>query len=317
MRVPHEPQDDPVVMIGIPAALGGWWPELADAIVGMTQAPAGMRRLGIVDRIRAADAAVGARLTDVGDVPIDPGFRADTDPVMKNRDLLLATLPGIREHVAGVLAAAGPDARLLALGGECTIHAANLAAIRRARPDHRTALVWFDAHGDFNTPETMPGGSVWGMPFAIACGRGDASLLAACDAPSVLEEDCALMGGQVLDELESRAIAASRVAHFGAGMLRTDAGLAAFVAWARVVSRRVDGFYVAFDVDCLDASGGWAVTLQEPGGLSVETAVQALRALAAIGPVVGFGASTVSLGNGDAPRTVDAVATLATAALGD
>jgi arginase family enzyme len=83
-----------------------------------------------------------------------------------------------------------------------------------------------------------------------------------------------------------------------------------------VVSRRIDGFHVAFDVDCLDASGGWAVTLQEPGGLSVETAVRALRGFAAIGPVVGFGASTVSLGNGDASRAVDAVAALATAALG-
>ena len=57
------------------------------------------------------------------------------------------------------------------------------------------------------------------MPFAMICGRGDADLVAAADGPTVLEEDAALFGGQVLDETESRMLAASRVAHFGAGML--------------------------------------------------------------------------------------------------
>ena len=314
MRLQTGAAAPPIVMIGIPFALGGWWPEFADAIVGMTQAPQGMRRLGIVERIVAADAVVGASLRDAGDIPIQPGYRADTDPYMKNRDLIIDTLPRLRDRVADELIAGGPDARLLALGGECTIHAAVLAAIRRARPGHRTALVWFDAHGDFNTPDTMPGGSVWGMPFALACGRGDAGLLAACDAPTVAEEDCALMGGQVLDEQESRMLATSRIAHFGSGMLATEAGMAAFVAWATVVRKRVDGFYVAFDHDALDASGGWAVTLPEPGGLSIETAVRAVRALAVVGPVIGFGASTISLGNGDTARTVDATASLAAAA---
>ena len=107
------------------------------------------------------------------------------------------------------------------------------------------------------------------------------------------------------------------MAHFGPGMLATPAGAAAFGAWATVVGGRVDGFYVAFDVDALDASGGWAVTLPEPGGMSLDTACSAmLRALAGIGTVLGIGFTTMSLGNGDAARTTDAVASLAAAALG-
>ena len=306
----------PVVLIGVPFALGGWVAEMEDVIVGMSEAPAGMRQLGIADRIGSAPAMAGAELRDAGDILIEPAYRSAPDSRIKNHDLIIDNYPRIRDRVANELIASGSEARLLALGGECSIHPAVLAGIRRAGSHRRIALVWFDAHGDFHTPETAWAGNLWSMPFALASGRGDAGLLAALDGTSVADEDCALMGGQVLDEVESRALAASRIAHFGAGMLSTDAGIAAFEAWATVVRQRVDGFYVAFDHDALDASGGWAVALPEPGGLSLETAVRAVRALAYVGPIVGFGATTISLGNGDGRRTVDATASLAVAAFG-
>jgi arginase family enzyme len=83
------------------------------------------------------------------------------------------------------------------------------------------------------------------------------------------------------------------------------------------VAARVDGFYVAFDLDALDAGGGWAVAMPEPGGLSLETAVRSVRAIASAAPVLGFGATAVLVGrSGDAERTADAVATLTEAALG-
>ena len=131
-----------------------------------------------------------------------------------------------------------------------------MAGLRAADPGRRLAIAWFDAHGDFNTPDTTPSGNVWGMPFAMLCGRGDPDLVRAADGPTVMEQDAALFGGQVLDEAESRALAASRIAHFGAGMLGTSAGLAAVDGWAATVGSRVDGIYVAFDMDCLDAAGG-------------------------------------------------------------
>ena len=189
-----------------------------------------------------------------------------------------------------------------------------LAGLRAARPDARYAIAWFDAHGDFNTPDTTPSGNVWGMPFAMLCGRGDPDLVAAADGPTVMEQDAALFGGQVLDETESRMLAASRVAQFGAGMLGTKAGLAAVEGWARSVATRVDGIYVAFDMDCLDGAEGWAVTMPEPDGLALETAVAVIRVFAAAMPVVGFGPTGVTLANGDGPKTVAAAARLAEAA---
>jgi arginase len=213
--------------------------------------------------------------------------------------------------------AAGPEARLLVLGGDCTSHTGAMAGLKRARPGARFGIAWFDAHGDFNTPDTTPSGNVWGMPFAMIVGHGAPDLVAASDAPTADAGDAALLGGQVLDETESRMLAASRVAHFGAGMLATDAGMAALAAWAGVVAGRVDAFYIAIDMDALDAAGDWAVSMPEPNGLSLETAITAVRAIAAAGPVVGFGPTGILFGRGGDPeRTADAAVALAEAALG-
>ncbi len=303
----------PIVAVGVPFALGGWLPGREGAVAGMTTAPAGLRAHGFLDKV-ASGISDGSPLKDAGDIPIEPAMREDADRRAKNRGLIVDALPRIRDRLADALDGAGPDARLLLIGGDCTVHAAALAALRRMRPRARIALAWFDAHGDFNTPDTTPSGDVWGMPFSMACGRGDADLLAACDAPTVREEDCALVGGQMLDEEEAHQLAASRIAHFGPGMLSTSAGLAALEAWASVVARSIDGFYIAVDHDCLDAAGGWAVTMPEPDGLSLETAIAAIGVLAQAAPVLGYGATTISLPNGDVARTVDAAAALACAA---
>jgi arginase len=307
-----------IAMVGSPTALGGH-------IGGMERTPGELRRLGLVARLEDRPGFAGVEIRDEGDAENEPGWAPDSDPRAKNRAAICAYLSRLADRVAEAIGGtdllAGADAeadrRLLAIGGDCTTHAGAMAGIRRARPGIRLAVAWFDAHGDFNTPDTTPSGNVWGMPFAMICGRGEADLLAACEAPTAREEDAALLGGQVLDETESRMLAASRVAHFGAGMLGTDGGQAALAAWARTVAARVDAFYVAFDMDALDAAGGWALTMPEPGGLSLEVAVATTRAIATAGPVVGFGATAILIGRGGDPeRTADAVAMLAEAALG-
>jgi arginase len=296
----------PIALVGVPTALGGH-------LSGMELAPAGLRALGLVEMLRARPGLAGADVRDAGDVAVEPGFRPDPHPRAKNRAEICAFLPRERDLVAATLVGAD-GTRLLIIGGDCTAHAGAMAGLRTARPDARYAIAWFDAHGDFNTPDTTPSGNVWGMPFAMLCGRGDPDLVAAADGPTVMEQDAALFGGQVLDETESRMLASSRVASFGAGMLGTKAGLAAVEGWARSVATRVDGIYIAFDMDCLDGAEGWAVTMPEPGGLALETAEAAIRALATAMPVVGFGPTGVTLANGDGPKTAAAAARLAEAA---
>ena len=300
-----------IVIAGSPTALGGHF-------AGMERGPAELRGRGLLERLAARPGLAGMAWLDHGDAANDPGWAADPDPRMKNRDRLLEYLPRLVTHVATGLDAAGPGARLLVLGGDCTSHSGALAGLRRARPGLRLGLAWFDAHGDFNTPETTPSGNVWGMPFAMACGRGDAGLVAAVEGPTVREADAGLFGGQVLDETESRMLASSPVALFGAGMLADDAGRAAVDGWSRTVAARIDGWYIAVDLDVLDGADGWAVAMPEPDGLALDTAIETVRTIARSGaPVIGFGATAVMAGTGrDVEKTVDAVTALAEAALG-
>jgi len=153
------------------------------------------------------------------------------------------------------------------------------------------------------------------MPFAMLLGWGERDLVEACEGPTALEEDAALLGGQVLDEQESRMLAGSKVSHFGAGMLATDSGMAALEGWARVVGARCDGLYVAFDLDAIDESEGVCVAMPEPAGISVDTAVRAVRTLAANASIVGFGpTATMTRPGDDLSKTVAAVARIAEAA---
>src|SRR5829696_788233 len=296
-----------IAMVGSPTALGGHFP-------GMDKGPTALRTIGLLDRLRARKGLAGVAITDHGDAPIDAGWAADDHATMKNRQRIIDYMPRLVVHVDRAIGGSGASAtppRLLVVGGDCTSHAGAMAGLKRRYPDSRLAIAWFDAHGDFNIPATTPSGNVWGMPFAMLCGRGDPGLVAAVSGPTVKEEDAALLGGQVLDEQESRMLAASPVAMFGAGMLAGPAGLAALETWARVVGDRTDGMYIAFDLDALDESEGISVAMSEPKGLSIWTATVALRLLAATNRIVGFGpTATMPRAAMDMSRHADIVAQL-------
>ena len=127
------------------------------------------------------------------------------------------------------------------------------AGLRRAHPD--LALVWIDAHGDLNTPETTPSGFLGGMPFAILLGWCHDDLRAAAGLePAFAEERAALVGARDLDPGERDAIDRSRlvVADDVAGAL---AGLPDDVP-----------LHVHLDGDVLDPEDAPGVDFPAPGG---------------------------------------------------
>ena len=137
--------------------------------------------------------------------------------------------------------AADLPVRPLVLGGDCCAHIGAVEGLA-ARQD-RLALVWLDAHGDLNTPQTSPSGNTWGMPLRMIL-----------DSGAVDPSDVALLGARALDPAEEEYIASSGL-HTGAD------------AVARAVED-VACVYVALDADVLEPSE-MSVFMPEPGGLSV------------------------------------------------
>jgi arginase len=159
-----------------------------------------------------------------------------------------------------VLASELPD-RPLVLGGCCCSHIGAVEAL--ATRHHRLALVWIDAHGDLNTPETSPSGNEWGMPLRMIV-----------DGGAVDPADVALVGTRDLDPPEQDFIQTSGI-HSGADAIEQALD-------------GTDGVYVAIDGDGLDESEVVAF-MPVPGGLSIADAVVSLSWVAANAQVVGVG----------------------------
>jgi arginase len=148
--------------------------------------------------------------------------------------------------------------RPLVLGGCCCSHVGAVEGLS-SRYD-RLGVIWLDAHGDLNTPESSPSGNAWGMPLRMLIDRG------AVDA-----RDVALVGARNLDPPEVEFIAE-------AGIHDT----------ADAVLDRVDCVYVALDCDVFEP-GELAVFMPEPGGPTIGEVEKLLGGLRDRGVVVGAG----------------------------
>ncbi len=147
----------------------------------------------------------------------------------------------------------------LVLAGNCNTALGTVAGL-----DHidRTGVVWFDAHGDFNTPETTVTGSLDGMALAMLTGRCWTGLSHRVPGFSSAREDAScLVGARDLDALESLALDQSRVWRVPA----QDAS-GRLPAVLREIAARATGAYLHVDLDVLDPGEGRVNRYASPGG---------------------------------------------------
>jgi arginase len=179
-----------------------------------------------------------------------------------------------------VLARELPE-RPLVLGGCCCTHVGAVEAL--AARHGRIALLWFDAHGDLNTPETSPTGNEWGMPLRMLL-----------DSGAVGVSDVALVGARNLDPPEEDFIAS---AGLRLGAQAVDGAL-----------EGTGGAYAAIDLDVF-REDEVAAFMPEPGGLSLDEVEDVLRSVRERTPILGAG-FTAFLPEG---RNVRAISRLASA----
>jgi arginase len=148
--------------------------------------------------------------------------------------------------------------RPLVLGGCCCAHVGAVKGL--AGRGGRLGLVWLDAHGDLNTPDTSPSGNAWGMPLRMLL-----------DDEVVRPEDVALVGARNLDPPE--------VEYLGETGIDDD------------IARALDGadsVYVALDVDVLDPDALDSF-VPEPGGPGVDQLAAKLRTIPQQASLAGAG----------------------------
>jgi arginase len=220
------------------------------------------------------DIEEGTMLTVV-EVPQWQGSLSPTAPrLVEGAARLAAMIPAdrhVRVDAVGTLAEIAEKVRLalpeegftVAVGGDCAIDLEPVAAAVRRYGD-RLTLVWFDAHGDMNSPDTSPSGAFHGMILRTLQGDGPPDLVR---SPALRPDQIAMAGTRCLDPAEADYIRQTGIG--GLSTIDDDAVL-----------------YIHVDLDVLD--GIKSVGYPEPDGLSAKALTEAIAELAARHEIVGL-----------------------------
>ncbi|WP_134671982.1 arginase [Halorussus marinus] len=243
---------------------------------GVDMGPSAIRYAGLADELRAA----GVETTDTGDLLVPHAEERDPDAEQPSEGTakFLRETADVCTRLADEVAAALDDGAFpLVLGGD---HSIAVGTMRGAGRDADLGAVWFDAHGDFNTPATSPSGNVHGMPLAAALGIGDFADTEWANVPTLAEENVAIVGLRSLDDTEREEIRDSDVTAFtmsdiderGVGPVTEDA--------LDIASDGTEGIHVSLDLDWLDPKEAPGVGTPVRGGVTYREAHSALETVA-------------------------------------
>lgn len=273
-RVVHDRDADalarrPIEVVGVPLDLGA-------GLRGVDVGPSAVRHAGLVPRLRA----LGYATIDRGNLstPVSEEI-VEGDRRRRYAAAVAAVCAGLRDCVTGVL---DRGATPLILGGDHSLAAGSLAGILTRRPTAR--VLWIDAHGDLNTPETTPSGNVHGMPLAVALGEAP-SLFPGLgwERLSLAPNQVALVGVRSLDPPERALIRRLGIQVF---TISDVDRLGIF----EVIQRALDhlhpepgDLHLSLDLDVVDPTAAPGVGTPVPGGITVREAHLAMEQVAQSG----------------------------------
>lgn len=166
----------------------------------------------------------------------------------------------------------------VSIAGDCCTAIAMLAGLRRAAKN--PVLIWFDAHGDFNTRETSPSGFLGGMPLAMLVGRGEQALLEALDLAPIEEDRVILTDGRDLDPGEMELVDRSSITHLRDPMDLVEYSFSEHSMW------------IHFDTDILDPEDVPSQNYPAPGGIRKEALQEIFQYLAGTGNICAISLSS-------------------------
>lgn len=247
-------------------------------VVPQWQGSPAARAMHLVDGAEAIAGDLPRASTVRLEVPASAGEALDTG--IRRFSALSRTAQALGEALAAHDGSTGEaDERFLVIGGDCgvAVPAIAHAAARRGAPRDGLAVVWFDAHGDLNTPEASPSGAFAGMALRAVIDPLPLQGSGAVPASRVI-----LAGARELDDAESDALADSALTHLDVEALADPLTLADAVA-----ATGAGAVYVHIDLDVLDPAVIGGVALPVPFGLSLDQLLAALAALRSRVPLVG------------------------------
>ena len=239
---------------------------------GVDMGPSAIRYAGLGERL----AGLGISCHDWGNIDVEI---RETTASGDERARFLTQIREACEQVAGRVRAAAEQGLLpLVLGGDHSVALGTLGGL--ASLHGPGGVLWLDAHGDLNTPETTPSGNVHGMPLAAALGKAGAGFESnSWPLPSIDPAHVALVGIRSLDPGEREVVQETGIAVYTI----TDIDRRGLEPVFREALERVSGapfFHVSLDLDVVDPGVAPGVGSAVRGGLSYREAHLAMELIA-------------------------------------
>lgn len=265
-------------ILGVPMDLG-------QSRRGVDMGPSALRVAGLQARLKQ----LGYAVEDIGNTSVkQPEEQHYGDKHAKYLTEIAETCQGLAEIVERTLA---EDMMPMILGGDHSIAAGSIAGVSSffRKQSKRIGLIWLDAHGDVNTPETSPSGNVHGMPLASVMGYGASELTELSGfKPKVEPQNIAMVGIRNLDAKERQLVKKSGVHVFTMRDI-DERGMRDVMAEAlRFASDDTNGIAVSLDMDFLDPSEAPGVGTPVRGGVTYREAHLALEMIADSRALVSF-----------------------------
>lgn len=287
---------------------------------GVGMGPAAMRIAGLHGRLRQ----LGYEVHDLGDLSIPaPETKPQGEANAKYLPLITATCTELAEHIPDMFDDGGLP---LVLGGDHSIAIGTLSGLaleqhRRlgttATGPARVGVIWFDAHGDINRPETSPSGNIHGMPVSCLLGQGPAALTDIGYPGPKLDPACfCQIGLRDIDAVERRLLRESGIHTFTMADIDRR-GMAAVVDEAlRLTLDGTDMLHCSFDIDAVDPMVAPGTGTPKLGGLTYREAHLALEIIAETGRLSSMEMVEVNPTLDDANKTAELAVELIASALG-
>jgi arginase len=256
-------------IIGVPVDLGA-------GRRGVDMGPSAIRVADLEARLEA----LGHKVLDLGDLDVMiPETQKVGEGKLKYKAPILAACDDLRKAVQSSL----KKGRLpLVLGGDHSIAIGSVAGSTGyyATRGESLGLIWFDAHGDANTPESTPSGNIHGMSLAVSLGMGDPDLVnLGGRAPKVLSRNTVLIGIRDIDAGERDTLKKSGVTVYTMRDL-DERGMRDVVDEAiRIASDGTVGVHLSFDLDVVDPEDAPGTGTPVWGGITYREAHLAMELL--------------------------------------
>lgn len=226
-----------IAFIGVPIALG------ADR-QGVEKAPEIFRQHGIVNMLNNI-----AGCYDLGDVnsSIIAEGKYVANPEVKFLDTVVDVSSQLRDKVASVIRQGYFP---LVVGGDHSLGLGSGAG--SAIASENVGVIWFDAHGDFNTEETSPSGNLHGMPCAALMGWCKSTINTVA-TKRIPPQNFFWIGTRDLDEGEVRMMNENNLHVYTADIVRQRGMNAIMDEIIQTMEKQhIQKLHVSIDIDGMD-----------------------------------------------------------------